>query len=72
MDYWFDHPQERWETGFRYAESMKKYEIAGCARALIDMFRKAIEAKKNEMSVNHYIVLSGNQSQTIREHRHSA
>jgi glycosyltransferase involved in cell wall biosynthesis len=72
IDYWFDHPQERWEMGFRYAESMKKYEIAGCARALIDMFRKAIEAKKNEMSVNHYTVLSGNQSQTIREHRHSA
>jgi hypothetical protein len=51
---------------------MKKYEIAGCARALIDMFRKAVEAKKNETSVNHYIVLSGNPSQTIREHRHSA
>jgi hypothetical protein len=51
---------------------MKKYEIAGCARALIEMFRKAIEAKKNEVSANHHTVLSGNQRQTIRVHRHTA
>ena len=48
IDYWFDHPQERWETGFRYAESMKQYEIANCAQALIDMFQKAIRENKHE------------------------
>lgn len=48
IDYWFDHPQKRWAMGFRYAESMKKYEIAKCAQALIEMFQKAINAKKHE------------------------
>ena len=48
IDYWFDHPQERWEMGFRYAESMKQYEIANCAQQLIEMFQKAIDAKRNE------------------------
>ncbi|MBR0195094.1 MAG: glycosyltransferase [Paludibacteraceae bacterium] len=47
IDYWFDHPQERWEMGFRYAESMKQYEIANCAQALIDMFQKAIYEKNH-------------------------
>jgi len=48
IDYWFDHPEERWEKGFEYARSMKQYEIAGCADRLIEMFRKAIDAKKHE------------------------
>lgn len=48
IDYWFDHPQERWETGFRYAESMQQYDINRCAQVLIDMFRKAIQQKTNE------------------------
>ena len=47
IDYWFDHPQERWQMGFRYAESMKQYEIANCAQALIDMFQKAINENKH-------------------------
>ena len=48
IDYWFDHPQERWEMGFEYAESMKTYEIARCANELIKMFQKAIDAKKQQ------------------------
>ncbi len=48
IDYWFDHPQKRWAMGFRYAESMKKYDIGKCAKELIEMFQKAIEAKNNE------------------------
>ena len=46
IDYWFDHPQQRWEMGFRYAESMKQYEIAGCAQTLISMFRRAVESTR--------------------------
>ena len=48
IDYWFDHPQKRWAMGFRYAQSMKQYEIASCAQQLIDMFRKAIDDNKHE------------------------
>ena len=48
IDYWFDHPQERWEMGFRYAESMKQYKIADCAQALIQMFQKAIDSTRYE------------------------
>jgi glycosyltransferase involved in cell wall biosynthesis len=48
IDYWFDHPEERWQMGFRYAESVKKYEIGTCAQELVKMFEKAILGKKNE------------------------
>lgn len=72
IDYWFDHPQERWEQGFKYAESMKKYDIALCARTLIDMFKKAIQAKKNETDPTHYPVLSAIKRQVIRLYRHIA
>jgi len=48
IDYWFDHPQERWEMGFHYAESMKQYKIADCAQALIQMFQKAIDSTQYE------------------------
>lgn len=54
IDYWFDHPQERWEMGFRYAESMEKYDIARCAQTLIDMFRKAIKRKHEEK--HHHLI----------------
>ena len=42
IDYWLSHPQERWDMGFRYAESMKQYDITLSAQGLIDMFHKAI------------------------------
>lgn len=48
IDYWFDHPQERWEMGFKYAESMKQYDIASCAKILIQMFQKAIDDNRYE------------------------
>lgn len=69
IDYWFDHPQERWDMGFKYAESMKKYEIANCAQKLIEMFRKAIEAKNNEKNPIHYPVLSAIKRQALRLYR---
>ena len=43
IDYWLSRPQERWETGFQYAESMKDYDIAKSAQGLIQMFEKAIK-----------------------------
>ena len=43
IDYWFDHPEERWQMGKRYAESMQKYDINESARQLVDMFQKAID-----------------------------
>lgn len=49
IDYWLDHPQERWEMGFKYAKSMEKYDIANSVKQLIDMFGKAIEKKHNQI-----------------------
>ena len=48
IDYWLDHPVERQEMGWRYAESTEEYDIHKSIAALIDMFRQAIEdeAKK--------------------------
>jgi len=48
IDYWLDHPQERWEMGFKYAESMEKYDIANSAKRLIEMFEAAIENNKTK------------------------
>ncbi len=42
IDYWLSHPKERWEMGFRYAESMKQYDIRESANQLIEMFGLAI------------------------------
>ena len=42
IDWWLSHPQERWEEGKRYAESMKKYNIDKSVQALIEMFKAAI------------------------------
>ena len=41
IDYWLSHPKERWEMGFRYAESMKQYDIKESVKQLIDMFEQA-------------------------------
>ena len=74
IDYWFDHPQERWEMGFKYAESMKQYNIAHCAQQLIEMFRKAIEETKYEIYslTPHITVLSSIKRQAIRLYRRIA
>ena len=43
IDYWFDHPQERWEMGFKYAESMNNYDINNVvAKRLVEMYEAAI------------------------------
>ena len=45
IDYWLDHPVERQEMGWRYAESTEEYDIHKSIDALIDMFRQAVEDK---------------------------
>ncbi len=70
IDYWFDHPQERWNMGFKYAESMKKYEIANCAQALIAMFQKAIEENKTYSDITPMPAI--NTHKRIRHYKHSA
>ena len=40
IDYWLDHPQERWEMGLRHAKSMEQYDIEKSAVA----FRDALAA----------------------------
>ena len=72
IDYWFDHPKERWEMGFKYAESMKQYEIANCAKVLIDMFQKAIDNKKYEALPVHITMLSSIKRQAVRLYRRIA
>ena len=48
IDYWFDHPQERWEMGFKYAESMNHYDInTVVAKRLIEMYEAAIREQGN-------------------------
>ena len=46
IDYWLDHPVERQEMGWRYAESTEEYDIHKSIAALIDMFRQAVEEKE--------------------------
>ena len=76
IDYWFDHSQERWEMGFKYAESMKQYEIAGCAKALIEMFQKAIDDNRYEtyplVTPVHTAVNSFINSQSSRTYKRTA
>ena len=58
IDYWFDHPQERWEMGFKYAQSMEQYKISNCAKKLVEMFQKAILEAKNEKIFPNITMLS--------------
>ena len=46
IDYWLDHPVERQEMGWRYAESTEEYDIHKSIAALIGMFRMAVESKE--------------------------
>ena len=41
IDYWLSHPEERWEMGKKYAESMQRYDIQISTEQLIQMFREA-------------------------------
>ena len=73
IDYWFSHPEKRWAMGFRYAESMKKYAIAKCAQELIEMFQKAVDAKRNETNPVTYPKLAAAKRKARRLHkRHTA
>ena len=44
IDYWLDHPEEREDMGWKYAESTEDYDISRSISALIDMFRQAVTA----------------------------
>jgi len=46
IDYWLDHPELRWETGWRYVAHMENYSIDISVEKLVQMFQKAIDAKK--------------------------
>ena len=72
IDYWFDHPLKRWAMGFRYAESMKQYEIHHCAQALIEMFEKAIRENKNETYPLYNTVPTAADGKGIRTYKHTA
>ena len=41
IDYWIDHPEEREDMGWKYAESTEDYDIGRSIAALIDMFKQA-------------------------------
>ena len=43
MDWWLAHPQERWEQGKLYAQSMEQYDIALSAGTLIENFKEAVK-----------------------------
>ena len=45
IDYWLDHPEERHEMGWRYAESTEEYDIHKSIEALRAMFRAAASGK---------------------------
>ena len=46
IDYWLDHPEERWEMGKKYAAHMEQYDIRRSVEALLEMFQKAIDLRK--------------------------
>lgn len=45
IDYWLDHPVERQEMGWKYAESTEEYDISKSITALIGMFESAAATK---------------------------
>ena len=75
IDYWFDHPQERWDMGFEYARSMEQYEIANCAKRLIEMFEQVILEVKtdaNHTNPSRDILLSAHKRSGKRLDKHVA
>ena len=48
IDYWLSHPEERWEMGKKYVESMKKYEISTSVQELIEMFEEVLREHETE------------------------
>ena len=43
IDYWLDHPEERQEMGWKYAESAEGYDIHKSIASLIAMFHQAAD-----------------------------
>ena len=72
IDYWFDHPKERWEMGFKYAESMKQYDISHCAQVLIEMFQKAIDSTKYAIYPLHNPMFTSIKREAIRLYKRIA
>ena len=48
IDYWLEHPEERENMGWKYAESTENYDIGQSIAALIDMFNQAKDSVKIE------------------------
>ena len=46
IDYWLDHPVEREEMGWKYAESTEDYDISKSISALIEMFESAVASRQ--------------------------
>lgn len=46
IDYWLDHPKERWEAGQKYVQHMEQYDIRRSVEKMIEMFQYAIDQKK--------------------------
>ena len=42
IDWWLEHPQEREQMEFRYAELGKKYALEDCVRQAEAMFEQAV------------------------------
>lgn len=50
IDYWIEHPDERKEMEYKYAELGKKYNLDECVSRAEEMFRQAIEDSKSKKS----------------------
>lgn len=48
IDWWLEHPQEREQMEFRYAELGKKYALEGCVRQAEAMFEQAVRENHGE------------------------
>jgi hypothetical protein len=46
LDYWIEHPKERWVMRKKYAELGRNYTINKSAQKLLEMFAEAIERNK--------------------------
>jgi len=42
LDYWIEHPQERQETGWRYAQAMERLRVSRCADKMEALYREVI------------------------------
>ena len=46
IDYWLTHPEERWETGQRYAQAIQAYDIRRSVEKLTAVFERALREKQ--------------------------